>query len=418
MSKIKSVLKLFFDNIDLLALVVFSVFVGCYLIDTTVIAKNYEIVVSILKIARYSCYCFFAVKVVTDVLRERKISIIMVVSVAASLGVLLSAKNITFAFTVLMLCAFRNIDIKKVAKWCFGVMGSLFFVVILLALLGVIPDWTFAREEVVRHSLGFTYPTDAFAVYLSVVLLGVVAFGVKIPYIVILVAEAVNFGLYWYTDGRFSFILVTLILLALAVLKLLYSRVNNLEEVSNKLLTNKVVGIILVCIPLIFLIGSVVLVLMYKNNVSIAVTLNQFLSDRLIHSSKAISNYPLLPFGTFVEWKGFGGIGYAEAVPEDFVNTYNFVDISYIRGLFDFGIVPTIAIVTGYGFAIRKYAQKKELILVLALLATVLWCFIEPFIFAIGKNVMVICLAQFMNNCNVTVKPLTWFGNKFEKLLK
>lgn len=418
MSKIKNILKLFFDNIDLLALVVFSVFVGCYLVDTTVIAKNYEIVVTILKIARYSCYCFFAVKVVTDILRERKISIIMVASVAASLGVFLSAKNITFAFTVLMLCVFRNIDIKTIAKWCFGVMGSLFFIVIVLALLGVIPDWTFAREEIVRHSLGFTYPTDAFAVYLSVVILGVVAFGIKIPYTVIFVAEVVNFGLYWYTDGRFSFILVTFMLIVLAVLKLLYSKVNSFEEISNKILTNKVVVIVLVCVPFLFLIGSVVLVWMYKNNVSIAVTLNRFLSDRLIHSSKAISNYPLLPFGTFVEWKGFGGIGYAEVVPDDFVNTYNFVDISYIRGLFDFGILPTIAIVTGYGFAIKRYAEKKDLILTLALLATVLWCFVEPFIFAIGKNVMVVCLAQFMNNCNITVKPLTWLGNKFEKLLK
>ncbi len=418
MSKVKSALKLFFDNIDLLALVVFGIFIGCYLIDSTVIAKNYEIMVTILKVARYSCYGFFAVKVTTDILRERKISIVMVAAVAASLGVLICAKNITFAFAVLMLCALRSIDIKRVAKWCFFIMGSLFFAVVVLALVGIIPDWTFAREEVIRHSLGFTYPTDAFAVYLVVVILGVVAFGTKTPYIVILVAEAVNYGLYWYTDGRLSFILVTVLLLAVAVLKLLYSKVNSFECFVNKILTNKAVGIVLLCVPFLFLIGSVVLVLMYKNNVGIAVTINQILSDRLIHSSKAMSNYPLLPFGTFVEWKGFGGIGYAEAVPEDFVNTYNFVDISYIRGLFDFGIIPTVAIVTGYGLAIKKFAQKKELILVVALLATVLWCFVEPFIFTIGKNVMVVCLAQFMNNCNITVKPLSWLGDKFEKILE
>ena len=418
MPKVKSIMKAFFDNIDLLALLVFSIFIGCYLIDTTVIAKNYEMVVTFLKIARYSCYCFFAVKVITDVLMEKKISIIMVIAVAVSLGVFVSAKNITFAFSVLMLCAFRNIDVKRVAKWCFWVMCPLFFTVVVLSLLGVIPDWTFAREEIVRHSLGFTYPTDAFAVYLSVVILGTVAFWVKIPYIVIFMAEAVNFGLYWFTDGRFSFILVTLILFVLSVLKLLYSKVNRFEETTNKLLTNKAVGVAFVCVPFLFLVGSVALVLMYKNNVNIAITINQLLSDRLIHASKALSNYPLLPFGAFVEWKGFGGIGYAEAVPEDFLNTYNFVDISYIRGLFDFGIIPTVLIVLGYGLAIKKAAQKKELVLVLALLATVLWCFVEPFMFTLGKNVMAVCLAQFMNNLNITAKPITYLGDKFEKMLK
>lgn len=416
MPKVKSILNTFFDKIDLLALVVFGIFVGCYLIDTTVIAKNYEIVVTLVKVARYSCYGFFAVKVIADVLRERKISLVMVASVAASLAVFICAKNITFAFAVLMLCALRSIDIKRVAKWSFFIMGSLFFVVVVLSLVGVIPDWIFSRGSVLRHSLGFTYPTDAFAVYLATVIIGVVAFRTKIPYVALLVAEAINFGLYWYTDGRLSFILVTVLLIALVVLKLLYSKVNNFEKTLDKILTNKAVGVVLVCVPFIFLIGSVALVLMYKNNVGIAVTINQLLSDRLVHSSAALSNYPLLPFGTFVEWQGFGGVGYAEARPEDFV--YNFVDISYIRGLFDFGVVPTIAIVTGYGLAIKKAAQKKELVLVVALLATVLWCFVEPFIFTIGKNIMVVCLAQFMNNCNITIKPLTWLGDKFEKILE
>ena len=112
------------------------------------------------------------------------------------------------------------------------------------------------------------------------------------------------------------------------------------------------------------------------------------------------------------------GVGYAEAAPEDFLNTYNFVDISYIRGLFDFGIIPTVLIVLGYGLAIKKAAQKKELVLVLALLATVLWCFVEPFMFTLGKNVMAVCLAQFMNNLNITAKPITCLGDKFEKILK
>ena len=45
------------------------------------------------------------------------------------------------------------------------------------------------------------------------------------------------------------------------------------------------------------------------------------------------------------------------------------------------------------------------------------WCFVEPFILNLGKNIFVVCLAKYMGKCEITVKPLTYLGNKYEKLL-
>ena len=417
MTKIKNFLRNMFDNIDKLTMIAFSIFVACYIIDSSVIAKDYDAVVIILKILRYACYAFFAVRVIWDVLKERKVPVAMLASFAVALGVVIFAKNITFAFAILILSAMRNFDIKRVAKWAFFVMGTIYFVIVILALVGVLPDWLFVRgTEWSRHAIGFTYPTDAIAVYLSIMILATVAFGTKIPYAALAIAEAVGFGLYWYTDGRLSFILVTVLVVALAAYKTVLVRAPKVNKAIEDFLSKKVVKWVLFSVPFIFCVIAIAIVLLYRANNGLAVMINGLLSDRLLHSSNALYSYPLLPFGTFVEWQGFGGVGYAEVAPENFV--YNFVDISYIRGLFDYGIIAMIAIMLGYGFKVKKEAEKKNVVMVLALLVMLLWCFVEPFIFVIGKNVMVVCLAKYMGNFKISAKPINVIADKVDDFLK
>ena len=96
---------------------------------------------------------------------------------------------------------------------------------------------------------------------------------------------------------------------------------------------------------------------------------------------------------------------------------YNFVDISYIRILFDYGIIGSVAILFGYSVAIKDAVKERDLFLLTVILVMLCWCFVEPFILNLGKNIFVVCLAKYMGKCEITVKPLTYLGNKFEKLL-
>ena len=69
-------------------------------------------------------------------------------------------------------------------------------------------------------------------------------------------------------------------------------------------------------------------------------------------------------------------------------------------------------------FYVDKDAVKeRDLFLLTVILVMLCWCFVEPFILNLGKNIFVICLAKYMGKCEITVKPLTYLGNKFEKLL-
>ena len=399
---------------EMLTVLIFTVFMTCFVVDSTAVAKTYEIFIITLKIIRYSSYMFFAVKILLDVLLSRKISVVMIAIGFLSVIVGVCSKSFTVIFAALMLAAISTIDVRRLIKPVLLTVSIVFFVTVVLSLVGVVPDWTYIRDDFVRHCLGFTYPTDAFAVYLSVVLMFFAIKGVKVTYVQLGLVEIINIALYYLTNGRLSFVLVT----AIVVLMLVYKLADNIERIGNvieKVLSNIVVKCCIMLVPAVLFFLSVAFVFMYKSDNGLANFLNGLLSDRLLYGSNAFMSYPLTPFGTFVEWQGWGGIGYLQEYPTDFV--YNFVDISYIRILFDYGIIGSVVILFGYSRALQRYVDKNDFVMATILILVLLWCFVEPVVFSIGRNIFVICLARYMDGCKISIKPITFLGNKFEKLL-
>lgn len=413
MATVKKFINSIIVKREMLTVLIFSVFMTCFIVDSTAIGKTYEFMEITLKLIRYSCYILLALKILLDVLLSRKFSVVMVAMGVLSVVVAICSKSYTIIFAVVMLSAIGTIDVKRVIKPVLLCVSTVYFVTVVLALVGVVPDWIYIRDEFERHCLGFTYPTDAFAIYLSIVLMFFAVKGTKATYIHIALAEIVNIALYYLTNGRLSFILVTVVV----VFMLVYKTADKYERMGcivKKVVSNTVLKWCVVLIPVIMFLFSVVLVLMYKSNIGIANSLNGLLSDRLLYSSKAFISYPMTPFGTFVEWQGWGGLGYIHHYTEDFV--YNFVDISYIRMLFDYGIIGSVAILFGYSKAIKRYTDANDFVMFTLLAIVLLWCFVEPFIFNIGKNVFVICLARYMTCCQIGFKPVTYLGDKFEKI--
>ncbi len=401
------------SNKDKFLMFFFAVFMVCYFANSTAIVQSYDFLVMLVKLIRYATYVFLAGIVVLNVLIDKKISVVMVATVLLSGIIMIFTHNFTVVFAAVILAAISKIDVKKIVKCIMGVTGICFFLTVVLSLVGVFPDFVYIRDDVERHSLGLTYPTDVFAVLLILVLMYIYIRGIKIKFFEIGIITVLNFAFFYLTNGRLSFVLVLFSSAMIFVYKLI-DKIAGFNEKAGWLLSKKPIVIIFSAIPILLFVLSIGLVALYKNGSGLGTTLNGLLSDRLLYSSNAFVNYPLLPFGTEVEWQGWGGVGYLRPYAEV---EYNFVDISYIRILFDYGVVGSIAILIGYCKTIRDYALKKDAITILVIVVMLLWCFVEPFIFNIGKNVFVIFLAQYMDCCKVEIKPVKWLGDKFEKIL-
>ena len=88
---------------------------------------------------------------------------------------------------------------------------------------------------------------------------------------------------------------------------------------------------------------------------------------------------------------GWGGYGYINKEKmKDF--KYNYVDSSYARIVFDYGIIFTYIILLGYTIILFYYLKQENYCECFILLIVLLWCFIEPIIIDIGRNIFVILL--------------------------
>ena len=272
------------------------IFFGIYIItlfmnNTTFFLVN-DIVKRSIKIIRYSIYLVFALKILCDWKKGDSVTIPMVVSVILSGVIFICSKNIDIAILVLTIIALRNCEFDKLIKLTFKIFIIMFFITVSLSLLKVIPDWTYSRDNLIRHSLGFYYPTITIGLYLSIILMYCYIKKSNSNYIELLTLETINVFLYSYTDGRLSFILITAILIIMAISKLKIFKMIFKTKVSQQIL--KVAVYIL---PVFLCLLTFTLAYMYSNQNVVAEELDTMLSGRLKYTSKAFDNYPVTLFG-------------------------------------------------------------------------------------------------------------------------
>ena len=136
-------------------------------------------------------------------------------------------------------------------------------------------------------------------------------------------------------------------------------------------------------------------ILLYSSGSFAGTGLNRLLSDRLLHSANALKSYPLSAFGSAVEWHGYG---FYETV-ENF--KYNFVDISYVRMLFDYGVAMSVIIIGLYTLALKDAYRQKDCITAFVIVAVLLWAFVEPYIFSVSRNIFIILFARYFDSVKV-----------------
>ena len=225
----------------------------------------------------------------------------------------------------------------------------------------------------------------------------------------LLLFEIINVCLYKYTDGRLSFILISIILFMMLILKI--PKLRQLFKLPHMQVVLKYIGYIL---PISLFTMVIFATYLYSKGNPIGFSINKILSGRLLYTKNAFQQYGITLFGQPIDWKGWGGFGYVDT--ENMVGfIYNYVDISYARIIFDYGIIPTIIILLVYTVALVKSVKEKNYWLFTVLVFVCIWSSIEPYLFNIGKNIFILSFVPIFNFGKIKQLDYNSIKSKFKK---
>lgn len=380
MKKVKNI------NIGLIMYIMFGIYIINLVLNNTVIPKINKNAFLILKIIRYCCYFICCIKICYDIFKDKKITLSMIIYVILAIIIAYVSRNNEILFFVLVLISCRKLDVNKLFRILYYCSLVTFGLVILMSVLKIIPDWIFYRDVKERHSLGFVYATDCIGIFLSIVLMFFYIRKSNAKILEIVIFEIINIVLYKLTDGRLSFILITILLFILIL-----SKINIFKRIFLSDFIQKIIKFICCVLPIFLLLLYNFLSILYINNNKFAIKINYLLSNRLKYTAEAYGNYGVPLFGKDIDWNGWGEFGYTDIDKKDSYK-YNFVDSSYAKLIFDYGIIFDILIIISYTYILVKNFNKKEYWSVFAIIFVLVWAIIEPYLVDFGRNPLVLLL--------------------------
>lgn len=393
--------------IEQIVYITFGVYMLVTLSGYTVIPEISKLADISFKLLKYLCCIIFLYKAYIDLKRDGKVPLsILIFAILSILSFVFSQNRNLFLFFC-ALVGLRKMSIPKLIKIAYYISLVIFLSTISSSLLGVIPNWTFTRGAIIRHSLGFIFATDCIGIYLSVILMYFYLKHSSARISEIILFEILNLFLYRATDGRLSFILITVLLAILMVNKLLQPIHTNTK--NKQLLTIKRIGqqlrqkvsqhhsihtiakVICCILPATLFIAYNSLTIAYVKDPYGMRKIDHVFSSRLKYTAQAYKKYQVPLFGKNIIWQGWGGYGYSDEIDTNNFE-YNFVDSSYSRLIFDFGIIYTLAILFAYTYSITYYLKKKDYWSLVTIIFILTWSFIEPFMINLTRNPLALLL--------------------------
>lgn len=176
------------------------------------------------------------IKMFMEKYSRREMYIILSIVCIGILDFLLG-KTSTVLFSAIVISCLKNIDLKKVFKVMFSVRLIAFIIMIILPYLGIIDNNViyFYRDgqTINRYSFGFSHPNLAHSSFSLIILLwGYINF-YKINFAKIFGIEICNFALYKYTCSRTGFLILTIYLLFIYIMKKSNKLFNLLPKILN-----------------------------------------------------------------------------------------------------------------------------------------------------------------------------------------
>lgn len=333
----------------------------------------------IISIIKYICLAGIIVKIlVSDVKKyDKKTYIKVIILTILSCIVGFVSDNRTFIqYMVLILGAYK-ISFDKIVKYILIAEGTIVFIIIFLSLINVIPNRVFGRanSDAMRYSLGFKYATypSIYIWYFTMLYLYIRKYKIRWwEYTILLTINAI---FYVITDSRNELICS----IAIIILVLLYNKIKNKR--FEKILQICAKYLMVFCTLI-----SIILAFAYNPQNELMKKANIILSDRLNLANKALNDYGIKIFGNKINWVGLSLIHYGDYDKSQF----NYVDISYLNILINYGIIALLLILYGFYKITDKEMKKGNSFICCFMIIIAIHSIIDPQLFQIVYNIFIL----------------------------
>lgn len=362
----------------------------------------------IFSILRYLIVLICGLKIILIDIKDyniKKIYILFILFVILVISAYYTGSRNLFQLYFLILSS-RNIDIKKVMKKTSIAIFSLMMIIMLLAILKIIPNYTISRNDsdTVRYALGFNYCTFPAIMILSLSLVYVFIKEESLNNTDILLVFTINLIMYILTNTRMELLCAILLLLML----LLYKKYN------NKLFFNQILGKICKCSLIILSTLSIILALTYTKDNTFMYRINTISSNRLELWNRVSENYKIKLLGNKIEYYD---------ITKNNKNAF-IIDNSYLDVLYSNGLILYLIILYLFYSLINYSINQKKYYLQIILFIIFIHSFINPDLMMIKYNLFLLLLPlpfikktdnESHNNNGITIEEI---HNVQSKMLK
>lgn len=340
-----------------------------------------------IQLGRYVCYLMFLTKMVLEQVYRKKYLVACAVGFAFAALCVFSSGNKTMVFTLMALVAGYNCNWRKILKICTYVFGIGLAITLLLCALHIFHDMILDPDRM-RHNLGFNWVTLA-PIYMLFICIGYTNIRKKKRCLDLIGLWIISYILYKLTDTRLTFLLNSLYLFGVVI------------QSKNKRKQWRVIRLfkkVLWLLPLVIFVVILIVQKLYTPGVAIWDKLNGLLSGRLLLAHDSLNELPITPFGQAIFWRGFSLSEGTLETTAQFV--YNNVDCSYIRIMFDYGVIGILVVLILYSCGIRKCVESENYLLAWGYIIVLLFSITEQWMIELSFNMMpLVAAASIKNGC-------------------
>lgn len=248
-----------------------------------------------------------------------------------------SGANLILVMIAFILAA-KNVSFDDIIKTYFNVNFWLLVIVIACSLLGVINNLSFiAQGRGTRYALGVIYPTDFAARILYLMLADAYLNFGNLNTTRYLVYVLIALACKQVTDARLNFYCMLLLIIVSAIAKVAEQN----YQLQRHDWTNSIVYTYWTFTPILSAI-AIFGTYFYDPANNIYSKIDGILSGRLTFGSMALQRYSVNLFGTKIKEHGYGN---NMKLFHQGINSYFFIDSSYMRLLIIFGLVALIVFI-------------------------------------------------------------------------
>lgn len=284
-----------------------------------------------------------------------------------------------------------NVNLKKIINVSFYTNLILVLIIFVLSISGTIPNYTFERYNIFGHivhakAYGFTYySTLPFLVlYISLMLI----YKSNMKKIIIICLLAINIFLYLLSTAKMPIIVFMITcLITFAFNKLKYNRID-WKYISS--------------IPIIGLIISIMVSVLYPLHIKLIDMLNFVTANRVAYGYRGLTEYGIKLFGNKLQMIGASAMSYGTSKNIGSWQ-YFYIDNSYLYTLLEYGLVFTVAIIWGYCKLINYSIEKEDIFLFIWIVATLIFALINDNLISVEYNILPIIATKIFLGENKSV---------------